>query len=73
MNLSGTVQDSGDISKIQIFVDDVIYGTLQDVKKYSFSLQSPSEIDVGKHIITIQVTDFQRNVTTSTHTVNIKP
>gem|GEM_PF-3494653 len=61
------------ISKIQIFVDDIIYGTLQDVKKYSFSLQSPSEIDVGKHTITIQVTDFQKNLSTSIHTVIIKP
>ncbi len=73
LNLSGTIQDASNISKIQILVDDIIYGTLQDVKKYSFSLQSPSDISIGTHTITIQVTDFQKNISTSIHTVTIKP
>ena len=29
VTLSGTVSDQSDVSKIQIFVNDVIYGTLQ--------------------------------------------
>ncbi len=72
LKLSGTIQDASDISKVQIFVDDIIYGTLQDVKKYSFSLQSPSEIDVGTHTIKIQATDLQKNVATRIHTVTVK-
>lgn len=70
--LSGTINDQSDVSKIQIFVNDVIYGTLQGVKKYSFTLKSPGDIAVGKHIISIQVTDFQKNVTTQVHTVNVQ-
>jgi len=50
-----------------------MYGTLQDVKKYSFSLQTPSELNIGSHTITIEVTDFQKNVSTSIHTVTVKP
>lgn len=72
LTLAGTIQDTSNISKIQIFVDDIIYGTLQDVKKYSFSLRSPSEIDIGNHSIKIQVTDFQKNITTHVHTVTVK-
>ncbi|MCB9807595.1 hypothetical protein H6768_07090 [Candidatus Peribacteria bacterium] len=72
ITLSGTINDESDVSKIQIFVNDVIYGTLQGVKKYNFTLKTPSELSVGKHIITIQVTDFQKNVTTQVHTVNVQ-
>lgn len=72
VTLSGTINDQSDVSKIQIFVNDVIYGTLQGVKKYNFTLKTPAELAVGKHIITIQVTDFQKNVTTQVHTVNVQ-
>jgi penicillin-binding protein 1A len=70
--LSGTINDQSDVSKIQIFVNDVIYGTLQWVKKYNFTLKSPGDLAAGKHIISIQVTDFQKNVTTQVHTVNVQ-
>ena len=72
ITLSGTINDESDVSKIQIFVNDVIYGTLQGVKKYNFTLKTPGDLAVGKHIITIQVTDFQKNVTTLVHTVNVQ-
>lgn len=72
VTLSGTVNDQSDVSRIQIFVNDVIYGTLQWVKKYNFTLKSPSDLAVGKHIISIQVTDFQKNVTTQVHTINVQ-
>lgn len=72
VTLSGTINDQSDVSKIQIFVNDIIYGTLQGVKKYHFTLKTPSELAVGRHIITIQVTDFQKNVTTQVHTVNVQ-
>lgn len=72
ITLSGTINDESDVSKIQIFVNDIIYGTLQGVKKYNFTLKTPGDLAVGKHIITIQVTDFQKNVTTLVHTVNVQ-
>lgn len=72
VTLSGTINDESDISKIQIFVNDVIYGTLQGVKKYNFTLKTPSDLAIGKHIITIQATDFQNNVGTMVHTVNVQ-
>jgi hypothetical protein len=72
ITLAGTINDESDVSKIQIFVNDVIYGTLQGVKKYNFTLKTPSDLATGRHIITIQVTDFQKNVTTQTHTVNVQ-
>jgi len=72
VTLSGAVNDQSDVSRIQIFVNDVIYGTLQWVKKYNFTLKSPSDLAVGKHIISIQVTDFQKNVTTQVHTINVE-
>jgi hypothetical protein len=67
-----TILDDSDIAKIQVFLDDITYGTLQDVKKYSFTLKTPSEMWVGKHTISIQVTDFQKNVTTLVHTVTVQ-
>ncbi len=70
--LLGTINDQSDVSKIQIFVNDIIYGTLQWVKKYNFTLKSPGDLALGKHIISIQVTDFQKNVTTQVHTVNVQ-
>lgn len=72
VTLSGFINDESDVSKIQIYVNDVIYGTLQWVKKYNFTLKTPSDLSVGKHIVTIQVTDFQKNVTTQVHTVNVQ-
>lgn len=72
ITLSGTINDESDVSKIQIFVNDVIYGTLQGVKKYNFTLKTPDDLTVGKHIVTIQVTDFQKNITTQVHTVNVQ-
>gem|GEM_PF-881447 len=42
--LSGTIADESDVSKIQIFVNDIIYGTLQGVKKYNFTLKTPSDL-----------------------------
>lgn len=72
ITLSGTINDESDVSKIQIFVNDVIYGTLQGVKKYNFTLKTPGDLAPGKHIITIQVTDFQKNITTQVHTVNVQ-
>jgi hypothetical protein len=53
-------------------VNDVIYGTLQGVKKYNFTLKTPGDLALGKHIVTIQVTDFQKNVTTQVHTINVQ-
>lgn len=73
VNFSGSIQDTSNISKIQIFVNDIIYGTLQDTNKYSFSLQSPSEIPVWTHTIIIQATDFQKNMSKSIHTVTVQP
>lgn len=70
--LSGSINDESDVSKIQIFVNDVIYGTLQGVKKYNFTLKTPADLAPGKHTISIQVTDFQKNVTTQVHTVNVQ-
>jgi penicillin-binding protein 1A len=72
ITLSGTINDDSDVSKIQIFVNDVIYGTLQGVKKYNFTLKTPGDLAPGKHIVTIQVTDFQKNVTNQIHTVNVQ-
>ncbi len=72
VTLSGSINDESDVSKIQIFVNDVIYGTLQGVKKYNFTLKTPADLAPGKHIITIQVTDFQKNITTQVHTVNVQ-
>ena len=70
--LSGTIVDDSSISKVQVFLDDITYGTLQDVKKYSFTIKTPSEMSVGKHTVSIQVTDFQKNVTTQIHTVTVQ-
>ena len=53
-------------------MNDVIYGTLQGVKKYSFTLKTPGDLALGKHIVTIQVTDFQKNITTQVHTINVQ-
>lgn len=72
VTLSGSINDESDVSKIQIFVNDVIYGTLQGVKKYNFTLKTPGDLAVGKHTISIQVTDFQKNVATQVHTVNVQ-
>lgn len=72
VTLSGTINDESDVSKIQIFVNDVIYGTLQGVKKYNFTLKTPEDLAPGKHIVTIQVTDFQKNVINQIHTVNVQ-
>lgn len=72
VTLSGSINDESDVSKIQIFVNDVIYGTLQGVKKYNFTLKTPADLAPGKHTISIQVTDFQKNVTTQVHTVNVQ-
>lgn len=72
ISFSGTIDDQSDVSKIQVFVDDVLYGTFQGVKKYNFTLKSPSDLSVGKHIITIQVSDFQKNLQTLVHTVTVQ-
>lgn len=72
VTLSGSINDESDVSKIQIFVNDVIYGTLQGVKKYNFTLKTPADLAPGKHTISIQVTDFQKNVSTQVHTVNVQ-
>ncbi len=72
INLSGTINDESDVSKIQILVDDMIYGTLQGVRKYSVSLKTPDELGIGRHIVKIEVTDFQKNVTTLIHTVIVE-
>lgn len=41
ISFSGTISDESDVSKIQVFVDDLLYGTFQGVKKYNFTLKSP--------------------------------
>lgn len=46
VSFSGTIDDQSDVSKIQVFVDDVLYGTFQGVKKYNFTLKSPSDLSV---------------------------
>lgn len=72
ITLSGTINDESDVAKIQIYVNDIIYGTLQWVKKYNFTLKTPEDLTKGNHIITIQVTDFQNNITTQTHQVTVE-
>jgi len=72
INFSGTISDESDVSKIQVFVDDLIYGTFQGVKKYNFTLKSPSDLPIGKHLVTIQVSDFQKNLQTLVHTVTVQ-
>ena len=72
VSFSGTIDDQSDVSKIQVFVDDVLYGTFQGVKKYNFTLKSPSDLSVWKHIISIQVSDFQKNLQTLVHTVTVQ-
>lgn len=72
MTLSGTVSDESDVSKIQVFVDSELYGTFQGVKKYNFTLKTPADLSVGKHIVSIQVSDFQKNLQTLVHTITVE-
>lgn len=72
MSFSGSINDDSDVSKIQVFVDDLLYGSFQGVKKYSFILKSPADLALGKHIVTIQVFDFQKNLQTLVHTVTVE-
>ena len=72
VNFSWSISDTSDVSKIQVFVDDLLYGTFQDVKKYAFTLKSPDDLPVGKHQVTIQVSDFQQNLGTLVHTVTVQ-
>lgn len=72
ISFSGTINDDSDISKIQVFVDDLLYGTFQGVRKYNFTLKSPADLPVGKHIVSIQVSDFQKNLQTLVHTVTVQ-
>jgi hypothetical protein len=72
VTLSGTVSDESDVSKIQVFVDSELYGTFQGVKKYNFTLKTPADLSVGKHIVSIQVSDFQKNLQTLVHTITVE-
>lgn len=72
MSFSGVVNDDSEVSKIQVFVNDLLYGTFQGVKKYHFTLKSPADLNVGNNTVTIQVSDFQKNLQTLNHTVIIE-
>lgn len=72
LHLTGVIQDGGAITRIQIFVDGIIYGTIQDTKSYDFTLQTPNEMDVGTHTVTIQATDFQKNTATKVYSVTVE-
>lgn len=72
ISFSGTISDESDVSKIQVFVNDLLYGTFQGVKKYSFTLKSPDDLNPGKNLVTVQVSDFQKNLQTLVHTVTVE-
>lgn len=72
ISFAGIISDESDVSKIQVFVDDLLYGTFQWVKKYNFTLKSPADLSVGKHVVTVQVSDFQKNLQTLVHTVTVE-
>lgn len=72
VSFSGTISDESEVSKIQVFVNDLLYGTFQGVKKYNFTLKSPADLNPGKNIVTVQVSDFQKNLQTLVHTVTVE-
>ena len=72
VNISGIISDLSQIPKIQVFVDNIIYGTFTDTKKYALKFETPKDLPRWQYDITVQATDFQKNIGTLSYEVIVR-
>ena len=72
VNISGIISDLSQIPKIQVFVDNIIYGTFTDTKEYALKFETPKDLPRWQYDITVQATDFQKNIGTLSYEVIVR-
>ena len=72
VSFSGTIDDQSDVSKIQVFVDDVLYGTFQGVKNIILP-SNHHQISLFESISSVfRYLIFRKNLQTLVHTVIVQ-
>ena len=72
VQISGTVSDVNDITKIEVYLNSDLYGSFSDAKSFEISLDSSRELGLGDHELIVVAEDFQGNAGYKRITISVK-